>query len=104
MVRRIATTEAADGDIRDIATYIAFDNEHAARQFGTELWQCVLRIAENPNIGHAMPEFPELQVLRVSPRFRRYLIFYRDRDNAVIEIVRILHGARDITTLVRDIA
>src|SRR5258706_6378197 len=104
MIRRITTTEAADADIRDIATYIAYDNEHASRKFGAELWESFQRIAENPEIGHIVAEFSELRVLRVSNRFRRYLVFYRSLGTETVEVVRVLHGARDITLLVRDIA
>ena len=103
MIRRITTTEAADADIRDIATYIAFDNAYAARQFGAELWESFQRIAENPEIGHTVLEFDELRVFRVSNRFQRYLVFYRSRDVETVEVVRVLHGARDIKLLLQDI-
>ena len=103
MTRRVTTTETADGDVRDIATYIALDNPHAAAQFGQELWVALRRIGETPEIGRVMPEFAELRVTRVSRRFHRYLIFYRSLDTETVEVVRILHGARDITAFFRDI-
>ena len=50
-----------------------------------------------------VPGFGEpLRVVRVSSRFRRYLIFYRLLDETTIEIVRLLHGARDLAALLAD--
>ena len=41
-----------------------------------------------------------LQDLRMHPvrGFERHLVFYRERDDG-IEVVRVLHGARDILSL-----
>jgi plasmid stabilization system protein ParE len=102
MSRRVVTTEVADSDIRNIASYIAFDNSHASAQFGQELWTAVSRIAENPEIGRVVPEVTALRVTRVSRRFYRYLIFYRVPGPETIEVVRVLHAARDITAFLRD--
>ncbi|MGA3065835.1 MAG: type II toxin-antitoxin system RelE/ParE family toxin [Tepidisphaeraceae bacterium] len=38
----------------------------------------------------------------ISRRFRRYLIFYRVRANSV-EVLTILHGARDLPNLPPDL-
>jgi len=103
MSRRVTTTEAADSDVRNIVTYIAFDNTNAAAQFGRELGNMLGHIAENPEIGRTVPEFPVLRTIRISRRFCRYLIFYRSPDHETIEVVRILHSARDITAFLRDI-
>jgi plasmid stabilization system protein ParE len=67
------------------------------------LWDCFQRIAESPDIGHAVPEFTTLRAVRVSSRFWRYFVFYRSPDTETIEAVRVLHGARDLTALLRDI-
>jgi toxin ParE1/3/4 len=44
--------------------------------------------------GFTDPEFESVRVWHVRG-FRNYLIFYRPIDNGV-EVVRVLHGARDI--------
>jgi len=99
----ITTTKAADQDIRDIATYIASSDPSAARKFGTELWRTFGIIADSPKAGRVVRGFgAPLRVLRVSSRFRRYLIFYRLLDETTIEIVRLLHGARDLAVLLAD--
>jgi len=98
------TTERAEADVRDIATYIAIDSNHAAQQFGMELWDCHHRIAEHPDIGYAVPDFVDLCMMRVSSHFWHYFIFYRSFDAETTNLVRVLHGARDLTALLRDIA
>ncbi len=104
MTKRVTTTRAADDDIRDIATYIAIDSPEAARRFANELWAAFERIAERPDVGQALPEFAvPIRRMPVSRRFRRYLIFYRSLDAAAIEIVCVLHGARDLTRLMADL-
>lgn len=100
---RVTTTRVADKDIRDIATYIAADNRRAAETFGRELWLTFKRIGSAPHSGRAVRGFGvTLRVVRVSSRFRRYLIFYRVIDDASVEVVRVLHGARDITGLLGE--
>jgi|SRR6185295_4131924 len=100
----VTTTQAADDDIRDIATYIAADNRPAARRFGVELSQTFDLIADTPLLGRRVQGFGAvLRVVRVSSRFRRYLIFYRQIDKSTVEIVRVLHGARDITAILIEL-
>jgi plasmid stabilization system protein ParE len=103
MTSRVTTTRVADSDIRDISTYIAADNRKAAERLGEELWHALERIGSAPHSGRAVRGFGVgLRVIRVSSRFRRYPIFYRLRDDAPIEVVRVLHGARDITALLAE--
>jgi plasmid stabilization system protein ParE len=79
MSRVVTTTVAADTDIRAIATYIAGDKPQSARDFGVELAQAFIQISEHADIGRFIDiGLPiTLQVVRVSRRFRRYLVFYR---------------------------
>jgi plasmid stabilization system protein ParE len=104
MIRRVATTERADANVRDIATYLALDNDHAAPQFGVDLWTCLSRVAQNPGVGHAVPEFDGLRATRITSRFWRYLVFYRSPDSETVEAVRVLYSARDLAVLLHDSA
>ena len=100
----VTTTRAADEDIRNVVTYIAADNPVAAQRFATELWETLHRIADTPRLGRVVRGFgTALRVARVSSRFRRYLIFYRLPDERTLEIVRVLHGSRDITATLADL-
>jgi toxin ParE1/3/4 len=106
MSRVVTTTVAADNDIRAIATYIAADKPQSARDFGIELGKVFNRIGEHADLGRVIDVgLPiTLQVVRVSRRFRRYLVFYRVLDAECIEVVRVLHGARDVNTLLSGLS
>ena len=61
-------------------------------------------LAKNPGLGATFPaRSPKLTGLRVSrvSGFENYLIFYREHSTGV-EIVRVLHGARDIRRVLRS--
>lgn len=54
-----------------------------------------------PDIGwpyaSSNPRLRDVRVISIG-RFRNYLIFYRRKDDGV-EVLRVLHGARDIRSL-----
>ena len=83
---------AAQTDLMDIAVFIARDNPARALTFVDELEQQCERLAAAPGIGTLRPELGS--GLRMFP-YGRYLIFYREADEA-LRIERIMHGARDI--------
>jgi len=88
-VRFLASAEA---DLETIADWIADDDPGRAASFVLELRERCLSLAEKPN------RFPVAR--RVGGHvfrklvYRDYLIFYRALADRV-EIVRVLHGARD---------
>jgi len=79
--KRLRLRDRAIADIVDAATYIALDNPDAAEWFGDA------RL-------HNVRMWPV-------PKFRRYLVFYRELAD-VVEIVRVVHGARDLPSLFSD--
>ena len=98
MSTRIVKTPQARRDLADLATYIAKDSVDAALRFLDAAEAECARLAEMPGLG-ADREFrnPRLGGLRfwAIKGFEKHLIFYR-RTEGGIEIVRVLHGARDI--------
>jgi toxin ParE1/3/4 len=63
------------------------------------------RISDFPSIGaRRYADLPFLEEVRMwaVPDFEKYLIFYLERDNYV-DIVRVLHGSRDIPAILMDI-
>ncbi len=89
-------TAAAD-DVRDIADFIAFDSPSSAERFRAEFKHAIERIRSFPETGHrAHPPHQDLRAMRVSSRFRRYLIFYVVTEDMGVSVVRVLHGAMDI--------
>lgn len=101
MSGRIVLRREAEGDIDSISDYIAHDNIDAARRFRQMVKEDITSLAEMPGMG-ALREFPNprLHGVRSWPikHFRNYLIFYRPIERG-IEVLRIIHGARDIERL-----
>ena len=64
-----------------------------------------LRLAAMPGLGKQfdLEDIPidELRFLPLGSRFKKYLVFYRPVEGRV-EIVRILHGARDIPSTLAE--
>jgi len=75
-----------------------------AQQFFTETEATFTRLAGMPGMGtRCEHDHPALAGLRYSPvsRFRKYLVFYRSVSDG-IEVVRVLHGARDIENILAE--
>jgi toxin ParE1/3/4 len=82
----------ASADLIEIWEYIAADNMDAADALIDRIDAKFQAIAAQPSMGRDRSELaPALRSLPIPP----YVIFYRPMDGG-IEIVRVLHGARDI--------
>jgi plasmid stabilization system protein ParE len=91
-MRRYSLSHGALNDIGLIVDYIAARNPPAARRLRDDLFGAFTLLAENPLIGHHRPGITDLPL-----RFWRvgsYLIVYSEAEP--IEIVRVLHGRRNI--------
>jgi len=94
----ITLTVAARQDLLAIWAYIATDNVAAADRVLDTLDARMQRLADHPLLGPARLDIaPDLRYL-VSDN---YLILYRILPDAV-EIVRILHGARNLNAIFTD--
>lgn len=85
----------AQNDLDDIWFFIAQDNPGAADRFLDLLLSKFLLLGKQPLIGRIRDD--------VSANLRslvtgNYVIFYRDTPEH-IEIIRVLHGARDIENI-----
>ena len=92
---RVVFAPAAEADLEVIHDFIAAENPAAAAALVTRLEDLAVLLADAPGMGRARPEL--LPNLRSFP-LGSYLLFYRPHDNG-IEVVRVLHGARDIPAL-----
>ncbi len=88
----------AEADLVDIWNFIAEDSEAQADVFIDELDEKLRSLAENPHIGRVRNELAEN--LRSFP-VGRFVIFYLPLVDG-IEVVRVLHGARDIGAIFRS--
>src|SRR5207247_6881512 len=93
MARFILTRPAAD-DVREIVNYIRERSPQAATRVRGELRAAMNKLAEFPGIGHWREDLTDEPI-----RFwcvYSYLIAYRP-ETKPLEIIRVVHGARDLT-------
>ncbi|MCA9774505.1 MAG: type II toxin-antitoxin system RelE/ParE family toxin [Myxococcales bacterium] len=92
-------TRQSYGDLDDIAAYIGQDNPRAQLRYLDRAEEALALLVERPEIGRLRTDFsnPRLRDLRswAIRGFENHLIFYRVNDDG-LEVVRVLHGARDI--------
>lgn len=88
-------TEQAEADLADLWAYIAANNPDAADRLVDAVLEGSRMHVRFPNMGQDREELrPGLRCFVVSP----YVVFYRPVADT-IEVLRILHGARDITSI-----
>ena len=96
----IERTARAEEDLIEIWLYIAHDDVRAADRLLDEIEGKFSLLADQPSLGPARPDIAK--GLRYFP-VRRYLILYREITDGV-EIVRVVHGARDVPALMSRIS
>jgi toxin ParE1/3/4 len=102
---RIVRRQGARQDLVSIYRYYAREaGVRVADRFYAAAEAAFTRLAKSPGIGARYnPEHPALAELRyfTLSRFKKYLVFYRPIGGG-IEIVRVLHGARDIQSILAE--
>ncbi len=86
-------------DVGEIHRYISLDDPDAADRVLLAFEQNASLLAGRPELGQLKARFRNLR-LWVVTEFPSYLMFYRERAGE-IEVVRVLHGARDLPGLFR---
>jgi len=88
-------------DLIEIATYIAIENLDASDRFLKAANETFKQLAQMPRTGKIC-QFTNTQLVDIRQQaikgFRKYLIFYRPTGSG-IEIVRVIHGARDLAAI-----
>lgn len=91
-------------DLIDIATYIANTNLDLSDRFLQAAEETFQQLGQMPEMGKRCQFYhPELQNIRQIgvKEFRKYIIFYILSERAV-EIIRVIHGARDLENLLTE--
>lgn len=98
MRRKIIKRAKAKRDVIELADYIASDNIEAAGRFILAAGDAFRLLAERPDSGalreHYNPSFTGLRMWPIRG-FEKHIIFYREIPKG-LEIIRVLHSARDI--------
>jgi toxin ParE1/3/4 len=92
---------AAKSDLIEIWNYYAAEigNPDLADKIRDELFDGIRAVAGKPDIGHLRRDLAS-EPLRFW-RIRKYLIIYRSKVSPV-QIVRVLHGARDVQAVLSE--
>lgn len=92
----VVITAEAEADLEQIATYLAEQSLRSALKLVRELRE---RCESLPDAPRGYPLVPRYEHLGIRRRpFGWFLIFYRVGQDA-IEVIHILHGARDYESL-----
>jgi toxin ParE1/3/4 len=95
---RLRFTPTARIDLQEIADFIAEDNAGSAGRVLAGLRRSCRRLASLPGMGRLRPDIgPKVQSFPAGS----YVIFFRRRSDSV-EILAVLHGARDIERVMGD--
>ena len=104
MSARILIRPKAQGDLDDTAEYIGRKNPGAAVRFLTAAEETFNQLLAAPGLGRVReylnPKLKDLRSWRIRG-FENWLVFYRPTDDE-IEVVRVLHGARDLGLLLPE--
>lgn len=95
-MRKIVFSSEAIEDLEEIWLYIAQDSLVRADGFLDKLYSlCTENLAAFPDIGTGRDY---LNKGVVAFPYKKYMIYYRF-DASRLEIIRILHGSRDLSTV-----
>ncbi len=104
MTTHILIRPKAQADMDDTAEYLSQENPESARRFLAAIEETIQQLLTIPGLGRVRkylnPKLKDLRSWRIRG-FEKWLVFYRPTDDR-IEIVRILHGARDLTPLLSE--
>ena len=105
MKRRIFVRPAAEQDMDEQAEYLAV---HGSVEVGLRFYRAAEEtlqlLSRRPRIGGVVEfERRHLRGMRMFPlkAFPKHLVFYRPGEDG-IEVIRVLHGARDLESLLQD--
>ena len=102
---RIRLTPAARNDMRAIVDYLRERNPVAAVRF-VEAAQAAFEHVSHassayPKVGWGEPRVVGLRRRPLTGAFNRYFVFY-DHDDEHVDIVRVLHSARDLERILNE--
>jgi len=101
---RFIVLPAARADLLEQFGHLVQHSLEAANRFLAAAESAFERLAEMPGMGVRRPlKSPRLEGLRQwpIPGFRHHLIYYRETSDG-IEVIRVLHGARDVQRILEE--
>ncbi len=99
-MKRVWITPAARNDLQGIRAYVTRYSPAIARRLLEDIRRATVRLGEHPHIGHVREDLTP-QPVRFWP-VRSYLIVY-DTDAESVRVLRILHGAQDVGSILTEL-
>jgi plasmid stabilization system protein ParE len=96
-VKRYVLSPAATADVEQIEAFLDEHAPHATDAVLARIRAATRRIAATPGIGHLRKDLADEPLRFVA--VWSYLIVYR--LTSPVEIVRVIHGARDVARMLR---
>ena len=92
-------TPAAIRDLIEISAYFKVQSETAAERVTAAIERSIDVIAQRPSLGHRRRDLTHKDVWFF--RVFAYFVVYR-RTSGECEIIRVVHAARDVTSLLDE--
>ncbi|MYE84760.1 MAG: type II toxin-antitoxin system RelE/ParE family toxin [Gammaproteobacteria bacterium] len=99
---RARLSPAAEKDLLGIVEWIADENPAAARAFRAAFDRLATTVAEHPRIGMLKPHIASPPIRFLAIRGFPYVVVYTPDPNPPV-IIRVLHGARHLPEILRDL-
>ena len=96
-MKRYVLSPAATADVEQIVAFLDEHAPHATDAVLSRIRSAMRRIASTPGIGHLRKDLADEPLRFVS--VWSYLVVYR--LTRPVEIVRVVHGARDVARVLR---
>lgn len=104
MGRHVTIQVTAQQDLSEQAVHLGLESTSASERYQRAVAVAIETLAERPSLGRlrefATDSLAGIRSLPV-PGFRNYLIFYRIQGDQ-LEIIRVLHGARDLESILEE--
>ena len=95
-----SVTLVAQDDIEGIIGHLGSDNPKVAERFEDDLYDAFGHLAANPHLGHKRSDLTNRPVFFLTVKRFSYVIIYK--KSSPVEILRVVHWHRDITSLLLD--
>lgn len=100
MSRRFVLSKPASRDLDESLAYVfEASGERRAQHVAERLQEAFQKLLDNPELGHRREDLTSLPVVFYA--VWSYFIIYKASDEAM-EIVRVVHAARDVEALLRN--
>lgn len=101
MIYSVKISEKAESDLKEIFEYVAFEllSVQTAFDLLERLEKSILNLNQMPNRHIAYEKEPwKSRGLRVMPVGNYIVLYIVDEESAVVNIVRVMYGGREIET------